>query len=57
MNENHKRKYFIFIGSKSYFDKELEELSVKDSGYSFRQLIMHQDAARNIRYFIRRKKS
>ena len=47
MNENHKRKYFIFIGSKSYFDKKLEELSVKDSGYSFRQLIMHQDAARN----------
>lgn len=47
MNENHKRKYFIFIGSKSYFDKELEELSVKDSGYSFRQLIMHQDEARN----------
>ena len=47
MKENHKRKYFIFIGSKSYFDNKLEELSVKDSGYSFRQLIMHQDAARN----------
>lgn len=45
MNENHKRKYFIFIGSKSYFDKKLDDLSVENSGYSFRQLIMYQDVA------------
>ena len=46
MNENHKRKYFIFNGSKSYFDKKLVELSVENSGHTFRELIMLQDSAR-----------
>ena len=37
MKENHKRKYFIFIGSKSYFDKKLEELSEKNQALKLQE--------------------
>lgn len=40
-----KRKYSIFIGSKLYFNKKLEELSVDTSGYSFVELVKLSDRA------------